>query len=211
MGIKTAEGKQNFKTCLHFLNFKLSSPNGILPTLSGACNSQIPHAICSKGYLITFGNGSKGNQRPFCKLQEGIRLPHAIHFYFRGLPDPGSRSQKGIGSRIRIRNTAFNVRSGSKSEFKTGSAKAESSGSCGSGSTARLVSSVIEIDCSAKPVNLDSLVRRAWRIPALGASDHWQSSDGGRMKREEGEKSSASHLGKKGLRCQAVFRMGLRS
>jgi hypothetical protein len=34
IGIKTAEGKQNFKTCLHFLNFKLSSPSGILPTLS---------------------------------------------------------------------------------------------------------------------------------------------------------------------------------
>jgi hypothetical protein len=39
-----------------------------------ACNSQIPHAICSVGYLITFSNSSKGNQRPFCKLQEGIRL-----------------------------------------------------------------------------------------------------------------------------------------
>jgi hypothetical protein len=36
MGIITAEGKQNFKTCLHFLKFKLSSPSGILPTLS-AC------------------------------------------------------------------------------------------------------------------------------------------------------------------------------
>jgi hypothetical protein len=34
--------------------------------------------------LITFCNGSKGNQRPFCKLQEGIRLPHAILFYFQG-------------------------------------------------------------------------------------------------------------------------------
>jgi hypothetical protein len=34
IGIKTAEGKQNFKTWLPFLNFKLSSPSGILPTLS---------------------------------------------------------------------------------------------------------------------------------------------------------------------------------
>jgi hypothetical protein len=34
MGIKTAQGKQNFKTCLHFLNFKLSSPSGILSKLS---------------------------------------------------------------------------------------------------------------------------------------------------------------------------------
>jgi hypothetical protein len=34
MGIKTAEGKQDFKSCLHFLNFKLSSPSGILPTFS---------------------------------------------------------------------------------------------------------------------------------------------------------------------------------
>jgi hypothetical protein len=32
-------------------------------------------SICSKGYLITFCNSSKGNQWPFCKLQEGsIRL-----------------------------------------------------------------------------------------------------------------------------------------
>jgi hypothetical protein len=34
MGIETADGKQNFKTCLHFLNFKLSSSSGILPQLS---------------------------------------------------------------------------------------------------------------------------------------------------------------------------------
>jgi hypothetical protein len=33
MGVKTAEGKQNFKSCLLFLNFKLKSPSGILPTL----------------------------------------------------------------------------------------------------------------------------------------------------------------------------------
>jgi hypothetical protein len=31
MGIITAEGTQNFKTFLHFLKFKLSSPSGILP------------------------------------------------------------------------------------------------------------------------------------------------------------------------------------
>jgi hypothetical protein len=35
MGIITPEGKQNFITCLHVLKFKLSSPSGILPTLSG--------------------------------------------------------------------------------------------------------------------------------------------------------------------------------
>ncbi len=34
MGIKTAEGKQNFKTCLHFCNYKSSSPSGILTTIS---------------------------------------------------------------------------------------------------------------------------------------------------------------------------------
>ncbi len=34
MGIKTADGKQNFKTCLHFLNFKVGSPSGILLPLS---------------------------------------------------------------------------------------------------------------------------------------------------------------------------------
>jgi hypothetical protein len=52
--------------------------------ISVAGNSQIPPAICSKGYLITFCNGSKGNQRPFGKLQEELRLPHAMLFYFRG-------------------------------------------------------------------------------------------------------------------------------
>jgi hypothetical protein len=34
MRIKTADGKQNFKTCFHFFKFKLSSPSGILQTLS---------------------------------------------------------------------------------------------------------------------------------------------------------------------------------
>jgi hypothetical protein len=80
MGIKTADGKHNFKTCLYFFIFKLSPLANIIGV---ACNSQIPHAICSKGYLITFCNSSKGNQRPFCKLQEGIRLPYAILFDFR--------------------------------------------------------------------------------------------------------------------------------
>ncbi len=30
MGIKTTDGKQNFKTYLHFVKFKLRSPSGIL-------------------------------------------------------------------------------------------------------------------------------------------------------------------------------------
>jgi hypothetical protein len=34
MSIKTEDGKQNFKTCLHFLNFKLSSSSGKLLPLS---------------------------------------------------------------------------------------------------------------------------------------------------------------------------------
>jgi hypothetical protein len=54
MGIKIAGGKQNFKTYLHFVNFKLRSPSGIAIIIGIACNSRIPHAICSKGYLITF-------------------------------------------------------------------------------------------------------------------------------------------------------------
>jgi hypothetical protein len=32
--------------------------------------------------LITFCNGSKGNQQPFGKLQEGMRLPHANALLF---------------------------------------------------------------------------------------------------------------------------------
>jgi hypothetical protein len=86
MGIKTAAGNiTNFKTCLQFLFFKLNSPSDILPTLSAL--QAIRRFCCSKGYLITFCNSSKGNQRPFCKLQEGIRLPHTILFYFRGFLD----------------------------------------------------------------------------------------------------------------------------
>ncbi len=30
----TADGKQNFKTCIYFLNLEFGSPSGILPTLS---------------------------------------------------------------------------------------------------------------------------------------------------------------------------------
>ncbi len=74
MGIKTAEGKQNVKTCLYFLNFKLSFPSGILPTLSALHAFRTVDSACNlpKGYLVTFCNGSKGNQRPFGKRQEGI-------------------------------------------------------------------------------------------------------------------------------------------
>ncbi len=50
MGIITAEGKQNFKTCLHFLKFRLSSPSGILPTLSAL------HAI--RGFRSQFAAGA---------------------------------------------------------------------------------------------------------------------------------------------------------
>jgi hypothetical protein len=83
MGIKIAEGKQNFKTWLHFLSFKLSFPSGILRTLSVLHAIRRFHMQCAlKG--ITLCSHSKGIQRPFCKLQEGIRLPHAILFYFRG-------------------------------------------------------------------------------------------------------------------------------
>ncbi len=34
MGIKTADGKQNLKTFLYFVNFKLRSPSGILLSVS---------------------------------------------------------------------------------------------------------------------------------------------------------------------------------
>jgi hypothetical protein len=50
MGIITAKGKQNFITCLHFLKFKLSSPSGILPTLSAL------YAIC--GFRRQFAAGA---------------------------------------------------------------------------------------------------------------------------------------------------------
>ncbi len=85
MSIKTADGKHNFKTCLYFKIFKLSSLSGTLLTLSAL------HAIrrfrmqsALKGIWLPFATCPKGNQWPFCKLQEGIRLPHAILFDFRG-------------------------------------------------------------------------------------------------------------------------------
>jgi hypothetical protein len=46
MGIKTADGKQNFKTYLLFVNFKLRSPSGILLSLSAL------HAI--SGFRMQF-------------------------------------------------------------------------------------------------------------------------------------------------------------
>jgi hypothetical protein len=46
MGIKTADGKQNFKIYLHFVNFKLRSPSGILPSLS------VLHAI--RGFRMQY-------------------------------------------------------------------------------------------------------------------------------------------------------------
>ncbi len=46
MGIKTADGKQNFKTYLLFVNFKLRSPSGILLLLSAL------HAI--SGFRMQF-------------------------------------------------------------------------------------------------------------------------------------------------------------
>jgi hypothetical protein len=46
MGIKTADGKQNFKTYLYFVNFKLRSPNGILQSVSAL------HAI--RGFRLQF-------------------------------------------------------------------------------------------------------------------------------------------------------------
>jgi hypothetical protein len=47
MGIKTADGKQNFKTYLNFVNFELRSPSGILLSLSAL------HAI--RGFPMQFG------------------------------------------------------------------------------------------------------------------------------------------------------------
>jgi hypothetical protein len=75
MVIKTADGKNNFKTCFNFLIVLLSFSQRYIANIIGvAYNSQVPNAICSKGYLITF----KVLQQPFCKLQEGIRLRGAL-------------------------------------------------------------------------------------------------------------------------------------
>jgi hypothetical protein len=67
--IKTAEGKQNFKTCLHFFNFKLSSPSGtrILLTLSAL------HAI--RRFRMEFA--LKGIRLPFAMALKAISDPFA--------------------------------------------------------------------------------------------------------------------------------------
>ncbi len=65
MGIKTAEGKQNFKSYLNFLNFQLSSPSGILPTLSAL------HAI--RRFRLQFA--LKGIWLPFAMALKAISDP----------------------------------------------------------------------------------------------------------------------------------------
>jgi hypothetical protein len=48
MGIKTADGKQHFKTCI-FLKLKIKFSQQYIANIIGVvCNLQIPHAICSK-------------------------------------------------------------------------------------------------------------------------------------------------------------------
>ncbi len=61
MGIKTADGKQSFKTYLHFVNFKLRTPSGILLSVSAL------HAIC--GFRMQFA--------PFAIAQKAISDPFA--------------------------------------------------------------------------------------------------------------------------------------
>ncbi len=64
---KTADGKQNFKTCHYFLNLEFSFPSGVLPTLSALhairgfrmpfALKEIRHPFAgAKGYLITACN-----------------------------------------------------------------------------------------------------------------------------------------------------------
>ncbi len=69
-------GPRHETSCIMYVNS--FSQRYIANTAGVACNSRIPYAICSKGHVITFRNCSKGNQRPFCKLQEGIWLPQWI-------------------------------------------------------------------------------------------------------------------------------------
>jgi hypothetical protein len=69
MGIITAEGKHNFKTFLHFLKFKLSSPSGILPTLSAL------HAILRFSMQFAL----KGIWLPFAMVLKAISDPFASY------------------------------------------------------------------------------------------------------------------------------------
>jgi hypothetical protein len=83
IGIKTAEGKQNFKTCLHFLNCKISSPSGILTTLSAL------HAIrrfrmqfALKGIGLPFALDQKAISDPFasCRKEFDYRMQYSFIF-----------------------------------------------------------------------------------------------------------------------------------
>jgi hypothetical protein len=53
MSIKTTHGKHNL-IIASILNLNYVTQQYIANIISDACNSQILHAICSKGYLITF-------------------------------------------------------------------------------------------------------------------------------------------------------------
>jgi hypothetical protein len=83
MGIKTAEGEQNFITCLHSSNFKLSSPSGILLTLSAL------HAIprfrmqfALKGICLPFAMAQKAISDPFarCRKEFDYRMQYSFIF-----------------------------------------------------------------------------------------------------------------------------------
>ncbi len=69
MGIETADGKQNFKLASIFFFFWIKFSQRYIAEMIGvACNSQIPHAKWSKGWLITFCNSAKSYLSPFSKL-----------------------------------------------------------------------------------------------------------------------------------------------
>jgi hypothetical protein len=85
MDIKTAKGKQNFKSCPQFFNFKLSSPSGILPTLSAL------HAIrrfrlqfALKGILLPFAMALKAISDPLASCRKKFDYRMQMLFYFRG-------------------------------------------------------------------------------------------------------------------------------
>jgi hypothetical protein len=83
MGIKTADGKQNFKTYLNFVNIKSRSPSGILLSLSALLAIRgFRMQFALKGILLPFAIALKAISDPFasCRKVFDYRMQYSCIF-----------------------------------------------------------------------------------------------------------------------------------
>ncbi len=86
MVIKTADGKQNFLTCLHLLNFKLGSPSRLLPTLSALHAIRRYHMqFAPKDIWLPFAIALKAISDPLksCRKAFDYRMQHGTLLFCR--------------------------------------------------------------------------------------------------------------------------------